>query len=263
VKTIRSRALELLTLRLLVMQLALAVISALLFILWLRVPDANFAEVAFSVLLGLLLLGIAMGGEAAILLRIRSLPLSRTRILRDAAILVAAILIWYGWSALIDQLSVHDVLRAGYLNSRFPHAYRNFFSYPHLLTWFGWLWSTLRWLGAGLLLAFAVAAVQTPRFIRAGLRTFFSASYWVVLFCVAVLTSFITGVLLSWTPGQGPYAEMVSLALRLVAIGIIDLILYCYLLTTASAVVEYALVDRYDAPAGTPAVSQPRTEEKP
>ena len=261
-KSIRGRALELLTLRLLCMQLGLVLIVALLFVLWLRVPDANVVEVAFSAVLGLFILGIAMAGEAAILLSIRSLPLSRSRILRDAAILMAAILLWYGWSALIDQLSVHDVLRAGYLNSRFPHAYRNFFSYPHLLAWFGWLWSTLRWLGAGLLLAFAVAGLQTPRFLRAGLRTFFSASYWVVLFSVAVLTNFVTSVLLSWTPGQGLYAEMVSLGLRLVAIAIIDLFLGCYLLTTASAVVEYA-GERYDAPTGTPAVSQPRTEEKP
>ena len=147
-RSVWSRALQLLTFRLLLMQLGLAVISILLFLIWLRVPDGNVFEVAFSGLLGLLILVVAMSGEAAILLRVRSLPLSRNRVLRDAVVLAITMLLWFAWSALIDRLSLHDVLRAGYLNSRFPHAYRNFFSYPHLLLWFGWLWACLRWLGS-------------------------------------------------------------------------------------------------------------------
>ncbi len=257
-KNVWTRAFELLTLRLLLRQLGLAIAAALLFLIWLRVPDASVIDVAFSILPGLLILAVTMSGEAAILLKLRSHPLTRRRVVRDALMLAIAILLWFAWSELIDRLSMHDVLRAGYLNSRFPHAYRNFFSYPHFLLWFSWLWAALRWLGIGLLLALAIAAVQSTDTLRAGLRAFFSASYRVVLIGVALITDFVTNLLLSWTPGHGVAAEMVSVALRLAVIGLVDLVLGCYLLTTASAVIE-----RYSIPAGKPETSQPRTVENP
>ena len=79
-----------------------------------------------------------------------------------------------------------------------------------------------------------------------------------MLLGVALITGFFTSVLLSWTPGRGVYTEMVSLVLRLLVVGIVDLVLGCYLLTTASAVIE-----RYKTPAGTPETSHPRTVENP
>jgi hypothetical protein len=260
--SIPRRAFQLLTLRFLLMQCGLALVVLLLSAVWLRIPDSTGFEIAFTVLLGLLILALALGGETALLLQLRGVKLRSIRVLRGAVVLLIASVLWCACSACIDHLSAQDLLRAGYLNSRFSHSSRNFFSFPHLLLWFGWLWIALRWLGTGVLLALAVPAVQMRQLFRPGLRVLGSASYWLEWLTVALLVSFTTDALTSWTPGHGLRAEMISVVLRLGVIAVVDLVLGCYLLTTITAVVERWAI-AHATPGGTLETSQPRTEESP
>lgn len=258
--SILRRALSLLRLRFVLQQFSLAVLVFLLFVLWLRLPDSSIFAVIASALLAIIVLAIALLGEVLLLRRLRALPSTRSQLFRGALAMPLAVLLWFAWSALLDHPSVIDGLRAGYWNSRFPHTFRNEFSYTHLMKWLGWLWTSLRWIGTGLLLLVAVATTQSSRPARVGLRIWYSGTYWLAFFLSAFLATGITASLLNWTPGHGLHVEMISLALRLGTVVLVDLLLACFVLSVIAALVERA-EKRYSTPAGTPEASQPRTTE--
>jgi hypothetical protein len=247
-------------------QIGLAVLVFVLSVLWLRVPDASLVDVVGTVLLGLLVLALAGGGEASLMLRLCGRPVTAVRLLRGGVLVLAGVALWLGWSGLIAHLSVNDWEWAGYLNSRAPHQWRNVFSYLHLHSFLEALWSMLRWFGAGALGAFIFAATAATRPLRALGTIFRSLSYWVSLLIGVIVAVEVTNAVMGWTPGHGLAVETFSLVLRLVGVVIFDAIVVCLLLSVLAACVLRCDSDEtggYETLGGTPEDSQPRTVPTP
>jgi hypothetical protein len=260
--SVPRRAAALMSIRLVLEQIGLALLAFLLYVMWLRMPDASVLEVIGSALLALIVLAVAGAGQSVLILRLADRPRTPSRLLRGALLLFAGVALWFAWSALLDRMSAADNLRAGYWNSRFPHQLRNFFSYEHILLWLGWMWTTLAWIGAGIiaLVVFAASASAKPlRSIAVAAR---SVTFWAAVALCAVAATVGTSSLLDWTPGHGLRVELISLSLRLSLATLIDATLACFLLATLAACVQRADA-LYATPAGTPLESQPRTADNP
>ncbi|WP_263359720.1 hypothetical protein [Acidicapsa ligni] len=255
-------ALALLNVRFILQQIILALLVFGLSVLWLRIPDASAIDVIGSVLLALIVLAVAGIGESSLILRLSGQHHTLSKLLRGALLLFIGAALWLGWSVLLQHLHGDDYLRAGYLNSRFPHSLRNLFSFEHILLCFGWLWATLRWIMAGIIAVFVFTLTASIRPLRAIVRALSSLSYWSVLILGTASAIVITGLLLEWTPGQGLTIEMLSLVLRLSVAMILDATIACFLLAIL-AVCERQTDALYLTPAGTPDESHPRTEETP
>ncbi|MGO4515452.1 hypothetical protein AB4Y89_06660 [Terriglobus sp. 2YAB30_2] len=243
-------ALRRFTLKLLLLQIALGVTACLLVTLWLRLPDASALQVAASFVLGLLLVAIATGGQSWIALWLAHEERTRRRLLIGAASILVAVLLWCLLSQWITSLHAGDSQRASYLNSRFPHGLRSFFTYNHIYQWFGWLWSLLTWIAAGILAAASYAVIiGRPRAI---LRTLVSITWWISLVLLCILATTVTGIMMEWTPGHGLGVELFSLIVRLGFVVLLDGAVISLLLAI--------LAQTQAMPDGTPEASQPRTE---
>ena len=261
------RAFSVLSLRLVLEQISLALVVFALFALWLRIPDASAMDVLGSVLLGLIVLAAAGMGEASLMLRLcGGLPVTRgrfqVRVIRGAVILLGAGALAAAWWVLVAHVEVKNGLRAGYLNSRFPHSLRNVFSYGHIQRWLGWMGAALRWLGAGVLTLLAFALVTSSRPARSAKRGLGSGAYWVTLLVGAAVVSPATNSLLHWTPLHGLRLEMLSLVARLGLALLLNGIFVSLLLTILAACVRDT-DPTYAASDGTPDESQPLTAERP
>jgi hypothetical protein len=255
-------ALGLINLRLVTRQIGLALLVFALSIVWLRMPDASGLEVAGSVVLALVILAVAGMGESAFILHLRGRALTPGRLLRGAALLLAGVLLWLAFGALLDRIPGDDSLRAGYLNSRLPHSMRYFLTYARIALWLGWIWTALDWIGAGILALIAVCATASARPSRAIARALRSATYWIAMIVGVTAATVITGSLIQWTPGHGLRIEMLSLLLRLGAAILIDAAIACLLLAVLAAIIQRSDAP-YPTPAGTPDPSQPRTAGNP
>jgi hypothetical protein len=254
--------LTLLSLRLVLEQIGLALLTFLLYAVWLKVPDASAFEVAGSVLLALIAIAIAGSGESSLFLRLVGHERTRVRLLRGSLLLLGGFVVWFMWSALLDQLRGDDALRAGYLNSRLPASVRYFFSYEHILLMIGWMWTAVEWIGAGVIAIVVFAGTASVQPLRAMLYASRSISYWIVLIVGSATATGITGALLGWTPGHGLRVEMISLVVRLAVATLVDAVLVCLVLAVLAECVRR--VDAiYSTTAGTPDESQPRTVDNP
>ncbi|WP_263417455.1 hypothetical protein [Terriglobus albidus] len=243
-------ALRRFTLKLLLLQIALGVTVCLLATLWLRLPDASVLQVAVSLILGILVVAIATGGQSWIALWLARKERTRRRLLLGAASIIVAVLLGCLLSQWITSLHAGDPQRASYLNSRFPHGLRSFFTYNHIYQWLGWLWTLLTWIAAGLLAAVSYAVtIGRP---RAVLRTLASLTWWVGLVLLCVLATTVTGKMMDWKPGHGLSVELFSLLARLGFVVILD--------GAVISLVLAILAQTQAMPDGTPEPSQARTE---
>ena len=201
--------------RFLLSQAGLAAAAFVLFLLWLRVPDANIAEVLFSALLAIALLLITTVGEAWLLLRVRQVQPARRSVVRGGVTLLVAIALLFPLAALLDHISINDSLRAGYLNSQLSAGMRRVFTYPHLMTIFHQMWASIFWAAAIVLTMGAVAVTVARKSLRALGSMLQSLTAWVVLSLATIIASETTLKLLHWTPGHGLGVETASLLLRL------------------------------------------------
>jgi hypothetical protein len=256
-------SLELLSARLVLQQIGLALLVLLLYAVWLRMPDASVVDVIGSALLALVVLAVAGMGESLLMLSLAGVARSRGKLLRGAVMLFVGAALWAGWCALLDHMHGGDDLRAGYLNSRFPHQLRNVFSFEHLVLWLGWMWTSLARFGAGVIGLFVFALTASTRPLGAASRTLRCLTYWVAVVLSVTAATVITGSLIEWTPGHGIRVEMLSLALRLSLAALIDTVAVCLLLTILATCVRQADAAFHLAPAGTPDESQPRTAGSP
>ena len=255
-------ALALLSVRLVLAQLGLVTGLFLFFVLWLRLPDASILEVAGSGLLALLIVAAAGLGESRLILGLAGRPLTLGRFVRGTLLLFLGVALWFAWSAWLVHVSTNDPMRAGYLNSKAPHQLRHLITFEHILLWLGWMWSAIKWLGAGLLASIIVPLVAGGHPIRAALVAVRSRSFWLTLFVGTIVATLITGALMAWMPLHGLWAEMFSLVLRLTVAVLFDGIIACWLLATLAVCVRRA--DAGDATLeGGPDDSQPRTVETP
>jgi hypothetical protein len=255
-------ALSLFSVRLVLQQIGLALLVFLLYALWLHVPDASVLDVAGSIVLALVTLAVAGAGESTLILRLAGVARTPRRLLRGAFLLLVGAAVWLAWVALLDHFQAKDFVLAGYLNSRFPHSLRNFFSFRHLLLWLAWFWTALEWIGTTKIAILAVAATASLRPLRAVLYALRSGTCWVAIFLGLYAATAITDLLMQWTPGHGLRIEMLSLVLRLGLAALADATIACFLLAILVAWVRHANAF-YAAPGGTPVDSQPRTAGNP
>jgi hypothetical protein len=241
-------ALSLLSVRLVLAQIGLALFVFLLYVVWLRMPDASVLEVIGSALLALIALAVAGAGESALMLHLAGRARTPGRLLRGTLLLLAGVALWFAWSALLDP--------------RFSHQLRYIFTFEHILLWLGWLWSTLAWIGAGLIALLGFSATAGAKPLRAVAVAARSVTYWAAVVLCAAGATVGTSSLLNWTPGHGLRVELMSLVLRLSLATFIDAILACFLLAVLGACVRRADAP-YTTPAGTPEESQPRTDDNP
>jgi hypothetical protein len=260
--SIARSALALMSRQIVAMQITLALVVFALLVLWLRLPDSSALSLVATVLVGVLLLGIAGGGEAAILLRLCGRPLTFRLLFRGAVLLLIAALLWLGWSALLVHLSGNDSTLAGYWNSRFPASMRNVFSYAHIYRGLEWMWSALSWIGAGVAVVFAVGMTVSEHPRKAIRSTLLSFTFWITLVCVSLCASFLTGVVMQWTPGRGLAIEMISLIVRLSGVVIVDAIFAVGVLAVIAVCIQRS-ESIYATPAGIPDESQLRTDVRP
>jgi hypothetical protein len=170
--------------------------------------------------------------------------------------------LWFVWSVWLAHVSSNDPMRAGYLNSRVPHQFRNLLAFEHILLWLGWMWSTIKWLGGGLLATLIFPLMAGGRPLRAGFITVRSPSFWFTLLVGTTVATLFTGTLMVWMPLYGLWAEMFSLGLRLTIAALSDGIVACILLATLAVCVRRADA-AYATSTGGPDDSQPRTVETP
>ncbi len=256
------QALALLTARLVLQQIGLALLVLALFAVWLRIPDASAVDVIGSVLLAVIVLAVAGAGQASLFLRLCPQPRSMRGLVRGALAILLAVALWFAWDILLIRIEAHNQLRAGYLNSRFPHSMRNLFSYGHLLLWLTWIGTALRWIGGGVLGIAAFAALTAPHPARSAWAALRSGTYWIALLAGGTLANVLTNRLLHWTPGHGLHREMLGLAIRLVLVALLNGTVVSLLLTILAARI-CGIDSRYAIPGGTPDVSQPRTAANP
>lgn len=263
--SLARRAAALVTPRALAEQFGLALLVFLLAIVWLRLPDASPLDVAATVALALLIAIVAGAGETHLMLLLAARPVARHRLAIGTLLIVVAIALWFGWSALLDHLHGDDGLRAGYINSKLPHALRYFFTYERLALWFRWMWNALAWIGAGVLAVFVFAFTSGSRPMSTVARALRSLTYWVVLVGGTLIVNFIAGALTQWTPGLGLGVELFSLIARFGISALLAVGLAVYLLAILAACAQEIGGDAVQppAPAGTPEVSQLRTVENP
>lgn len=260
------RALSLLSIRLVLQQIALALIVFALVALWLHVPDANFLDVMATALLAILTFAVAGVGESALILHLAGQPRNPWKLFRGTLLLLAGAVVWLAWNALLNHVrgnyNQNDDTLAGYLNSRFPHALRYSFTYEHLLRWIGWAWSILQWIGTAMIAAFVIPTFAAARPRAAIVSTLRSIIWWTAALLGPIAAAFLTATLMHWTPGHGLRVEMLSLILRLSAAVLIDTAILCFLLAILAACIRQSDA-LYTTPVGTPADSQLRTTPNP
>ncbi|WP_114208075.1 hypothetical protein [Acidisarcina polymorpha] len=251
-----------LTARFVLLHLGLVVIVAMLFALWLHIPDSSVLAVIGTGLLGSLISVLTFGGEAVLLRRLAGS--TQGNLLAGAIALLLAAALWLASWLWLNHIGESDFFMqaAGYANSRFPHSLRNLFTFANILRLLGWVALALKWLSAGILLAIAVPFAQSKRPVRSSLRVLLSISYWLVLAASAIVVTMITARLVEWTPGHGLRVEALSLVLRLVVVVIVDAVLVCYVLAVIATLVVRS-EDGQATPEGSPERSQPRSVDMP
>ena len=207
------------------------VMASLIFVWFLRVPDAHWWQIVFglfllvfSIAVALVLHGgtldffqIAHGNEKT------SLPVPFQRALRHLPALVLWGAIFFALQWLLGKLDQYDTSFPGYLRSEFPAWLRRMISEPRLDgIYTGLLW-LLRWvILPGLFLPFALFCADrgSRGFISLHdwWRVVRSVSYWIVLLIAALIGVLSTQALMGWkldprTATLG--AEKVSLFFRL------------------------------------------------
>ena len=251
--------------RFLLLQSGLAAAAFLLFLLWLRIPDANGAEVLLSALLAVACLLMATGGEAWLLLRVHGTRATRASAVRGAVAILLAIVLLFPLSALLDHISINDSQRAGYLNSQLSANMRHILTYPRLMTLLHQAWASLFWAFAIVLTMVAVAVTVARKPLQALAGMLQSLTAWVVLSLFTIVASEVTLQLLHWTPGHGLGVETTSLLMRIAFTVLLNAWLLCFSLALLIVLAEQSDA-RYIAAAtdeGTPDFSQPRTVGKP
>ncbi|WP_263410080.1 hypothetical protein [Terriglobus tenax] len=246
-------ALRRFSLKLLLLQIGLALVVFLMALLWLRLPDASVLWVIVSFVFGLLIAAVAGAGQSWIALWVARQTCKRKRLLAGSIAIVAAVAVWLLATHWIEPLHSNDFQRASYLNSQTPRSLRYFFTFDRIYKMLDWLWSTLSWIIVSVLTVFSFAVILGR--VRGALRSLFSLTWWVVFLALTWLASAVTGWILGWVPGRGLKVEALSLVARLLFVVLFDGLVASFLLAL--------LAETQATPGGMPETSQPRTEANP
>ena len=198
---------------------------------WLQIPDSHTWQFLLSLLFAFILVFAFLALYARTFRKLCAVTPPGS-FWKRLLILLAVILIGYVLLQLIGVGRGHDALFAGYWNSKFPAVQRSFFTFQRLVVWQGHFYDLLQWLLVALLLPIAfVGAVSGHRGGTLSIRDIYRhLLYWLLVVIFGFLGSYITSLLVGWTPGHGTAIEILSVLLRLSAAYTLDILLWCFVL---------------------------------
>ncbi len=198
---------------------------------WLQIPDSHTWQFLFSLLSAAVLVLAFLALHARTFRRLCAVTPAAPWRLR-LLILFAVILLGYFLLQLIGFGRGHETLFAGDWNSRFSAGRRSFFTFQRLVVWQDHFYDLLQWLLVALLLPIAfVGAVGGLRGGTLSIRDIYRhLLYWLVVVVFGFAGSYVTSLLVGWTPGQGTAIEILSVLLRLGTAYTLDVLLWCFVL---------------------------------
>ena len=203
---------------------------------WLQIPDSHVWQFVFSMLSAAILV-VAFLWLYSHTFRLLYRAEDPAPIWQRWLALVVVIVVGYLLLLGLDALRSHESLYAGYWNSKFSAGMRAFFTYPRLLSWQDHFYDFLQWTFAALLLPVALigsaSGLRHGRWKNIG-RVFNKVLYWVYALAAAFIGTWITSLLVGWTPTGKPSAEIISVILRIGVAYTIDVLLWCLVLGVIS-----------------------------
>lgn len=198
---------------------------------WLQIPDSHTWQFLFSSLFAGVLVFAFLALHARTFRRLCAVTPTAALWLR-LLILLGVIFLGYFLLQLIGVGRGHEALFAGYWNSKFSAAQRSFFTFQRLVVWQDYFYDLLQWLLIALLLPIAfVGAASGLRGGTLSIRGIYRhLLYWLVVVVFGFIGSYITALLVGWTPGHGTATEILSVLLRLGTAYTLDSLLWCFVL---------------------------------
>jgi len=186
--------------------------------LWLEIPDSHLWQLAFTVLVGLVVVVGLLLLQVFIVRRLRQV-FQPPPIWLSAALAVAWIIILMLLCGSIARLGVNSDVRASYWNSQLGPYLRTIFTYPRLSAWQDDAISFTYWiLLPGLLLPCVIETIASgvsAASWRSGLRILRLWYHWVAVIVILWFVYWIQPKLLDWHPLHTVRGELVSVVLRL------------------------------------------------
>jgi hypothetical protein len=223
-------------------QYVLTLVLLLLTLAWTRLPDKHVWQVAFSLLVPVLLAISAFELEAGTMRALSNDDGRRVKLVFGAVALVAwAVLLWACWEAL-DWCDDQIPQWAGYLNSRGSAGGRSVvFTYNHFLKWMTLAEWILRWIIVpGKIIPYSIASAQWGWRIpfRRIIRLLLNWRWWLAVVPAAMLSVLLPGHFFASLP-QGTVSHQIwSVALKLVASYALIVGCWIVLLTWAAVLLE-------------------------
>ena len=190
-------------------------------LLWTRLPEKHFWQVALSLLLPVLLLISVLELQAGTMRSLANNDGRRFKLVWGALSLVPWIIVtWLAWAAL-DGYDDKIPLWAGYLNSQSSsHARATLLTWEHIQQWLGWLEWALRWvLVPAILIPFTVASAQWSYRLpwRRVLRVLLNWRWWPAVLAAALLAAALPGRFFVTLPSGTVSAQVWHVSLKLAA----------------------------------------------
>ena len=158
---------------------------------WTRLPDSHGWQVAFTILVPLLLLACLLALQAGTMRRLSGETVGRVRFFWGAL----SLLFWFAivclfW-VILDWCNDQTVVWAGYLNSRASAGGRaTVFTYDHLQSWITWVIWAIRWIAMpAKVIPWAMESARFGWRLRIGriIRLLFNWRYWLAAIAAAVI----------------------------------------------------------------------------
>jgi hypothetical protein len=198
---------------------------------WLQIPDSHSWQFVFSLLSGVLLV---VGFLWLYIATFRHLLPCAPRPPWWLSCLLLAVFIALWWLLLqpIAALRAHEVLYAGYWNSKSPPWLRYHLGYSSLVAWQEHIYDCIQYILAGLLLPLAMetSACGVNQIKRAN-RVYRHWLYWLFVLAGGLGGATITWAIAEWTPEAGLVEQTLSVILRLGLAYTVDILLWCFLLS--------------------------------
>src|SRR4051812_5351722 len=198
---------------------------------WLWIPEAHWWQLAFSLLLAILITAAAGWLFTATLASYREasphFEFRATHVLLCLLWLGLYLFLWYQVAGLED----YNNRITGYLYAKSSESMRQSLQYDTISSWYRF--------GLRAIQLFIVPVLMLPlaaewaargwrgASYKAALRVIWQPRFLLLLACVALLAGWLPPVMTSWKPGQTFNAEMYSLLLRMA--GLYILLLFCWL----------------------------------
>ncbi len=160
---------------------------------WLQIPDSHMWQFLFSLLSAAILVLAFLALHARTFQKLCGVPTESPWWLR-LLIMFAMVLLGYFLLQLIGIGRSHEMLFAGYWNSKFPAGQRSFFTFQRLVAWQDHFYDLLQWLLVALLLPVAfVGAVSGLRGGTLSVRSIYRhLLYWLVVVIFCFIGSYLT-----------------------------------------------------------------------